>query len=122
MLKKKKFENQEAQKWWICKSLEEFKKKLVNYNINLEVITTDSYKSFFQKLFEKKNFSVYWNKTYEPNYIKFDQYLSKNLQIKNIAFKIYKGNILNEFHEVKKMMELLSKYSPLFGVQQKKFM
>ena len=102
LFKKNKFEKQEAQKWWIYKSLEEFQRKLINYNINLEVIVTDSYKSFFNKLFEKKNFSMYWNKTYEPSYIKFDQYLSKNFQIKNIRFKIYKGNILNEFNEVKK--------------------
>ena len=30
LYKKKKFENQEAQKWWISKSLEEFKTTLGN--------------------------------------------------------------------------------------------
>ncbi len=43
LYKKQKFQNQEAQKWWIYKSLEEFKKKLINFNINLEIIKTDNY-------------------------------------------------------------------------------
>ena len=77
LFKKKKFENQEAQKWWIGKSLNYFKNTLHNLNINLEVIYTKNYKSFFEKISQKKNFSIYWNKIYEPNYIKFDQYLSK---------------------------------------------
>ena len=102
LYKRKKFEDQEAQKWWVSKSLQEFKKKLSEYNISLEVIETETYKSFFEKLFKKKNFSIYWNKTYEPNYLKFDSFLSKNFDIKKIKFKIFKGNILNEFEDVKK--------------------
>ena len=102
LFKKVKFDNQEAQKWWVSKSLKEFKKTLKNYNINLEIIKTDSYKSFFEKLFIKKNFSIYWNKTYEPKYLKFDEYLSKKFSNNDIKFKIFKGNILNEFDEIKK--------------------
>ena len=41
-----KFENQEAQRWWISKSLEKFEKKLNEYNINLQIIKTENYKSF----------------------------------------------------------------------------
>ena len=54
LYKRKKFEDQEAQKWWVSKSLQEFKKKLSEYNISLEVIETETYKSFFEKLFKKK--------------------------------------------------------------------
>ena len=54
LYKKKKFVDQEAQKWWVSKSLKEFKNKLNSYNINLEIIKTESYKSFFSNLFEKK--------------------------------------------------------------------
>ena len=89
LYKSKKLDNQEAQKWWINKSLKEFKNKLINYNINLEVIKIDSYKLFFDKLFLKKNFSFYWNKTYEPDYINFDKYLSKNFKKNNIRFNIF---------------------------------
>ena len=102
LYKKKKFDNQEAQKWWVCQSLQEFKKKLFNYNINLEVIAIDTYKSFFEQLFQKKNFSIYWNKTYEPNYLKFDEFLKTNFEKNQIKYSIFKGNILNEFNEVKK--------------------
>ncbi len=102
LYKSKKFKFQEAQKWWISKSLEEFKKKLNNFNINLEIIQTESYKPFFEKLFSMKNFSIYWNRTYEPDYLKFDNYLSENFEKNRIEFSILKGNILNEFNEVKK--------------------
>ena len=56
LFKKKKFENQEAQKWWVSKSLIDFKKKLNEYNIGLEIVKTDTYKNFFEKLFNKKIF------------------------------------------------------------------
>ena len=102
LYKKKKFQNQEAQRWWVGKSLDEFKLKLEKLNINLEIIQINSYKLFFEKLFKKKNISLYWNRTYEPNYIEFDNFLSKNLEINKINFKIFKGNILNEYIEIKK--------------------
>ena len=102
LYKKKKFETQEAQKWWVSKSLKEFKSKLAKYNISLEIIETNSYSMFFEKLFRKKNFSIYWNKTYEPEYLKFDDYLIENLKKYRIKFNIFKGNILNETHEIKK--------------------
>ena len=102
LYKTKKFENQEAQKWWVGKSLENFEKKLDQYKISLEIIETETYKSFFDNLFLKKNFSLYWNRTYEPKYIKFDQYLISNLKKNKINFNNFKGNILNEYHEIKK--------------------
>ena len=59
-------------------------------------------KSFFEKLFKKKNFTIYWNKTYEPDYLKFDNYLSAKFRNNRIEFNILKGNLLNEINEVKK--------------------
>ena len=102
LYKKKKFDDQEAQKWWVCESLKQFKKKLINYNINLEVIAIDTYKSFFEKLFQKKEFSIYWNKIYEPNYLRLDEFLKTNFEKNQIKYSIFKGNILSEFNEVKK--------------------
>ncbi len=102
LYKEKKFLEQEAQKWWVSKSLKQFRSKLDLYNINLEIIRSETYKIFFEKLFDKKNFSIYWNRIYEPSYIKFDEYLTKKFNSKNIEFKIFKGNILNEFGEIKK--------------------
>ena len=96
------FKQQEAQRWWVLKSLEKFRLKLIEYNINLEIIEVNSYKNFFKELFGKKKFSIYWNKTYEPFYLDLDKYLEKNFSSKKIQFKIFKGNILNEFYEVKK--------------------
>ena len=122
LYKKEKFVNQEAQKWWVSKSLEEFKKTLSVYNINLEIIKTDNYKSFFEKLFVKKNFSIYWNKTYEPNYLKFDKFLANNFKINNIKYNIFKGNILNEYDEVKKGDGTPFRVFTPFGVAEKFFL
>ena len=94
LFKKSNFKEQEAQKWWVSKSLNLFKKKLNGFNINLQVIKTNSYKEFFDQLFFKKDYAIYWNKIYEPNYLKFDKYLEKNFIEKKIKFKIFKGNIL----------------------------
>ena len=102
LFKSNQYKKQEAQQWWISKSLQDFTTQLNNLNIKLEIIKTESYKQFFEKLILKKNFSIYWNKVYEPNYLKFDIYLSKIFEKKNIHNKIFKGNILNEVWEIKK--------------------
>ena len=52
------YQNQEAQKWWLSKSLINFQKKLNEYNISLEILKTDSFKSFFDKLVKKKYFNI----------------------------------------------------------------
>ena len=67
----------------------------------------------------KKDFKIYWNKVYEPDYLKFDEYLSKNFQDKSITFKRFKGNTLNEIDEIKKVMDLHLKYLHLIGEMQK---
>ena len=102
LYKENNYQNQEAQKWWLSKSLYNFKKKLNNLNINLEIIETESFKVFFEKLLNKNDFAIYWNKVYEPDYLKFDDYIQKILMTKNIYYKIYKGNVLNEINEIKK--------------------
>jgi deoxyribodipyrimidine photo-lyase len=102
ILKKKKFNNRSAQLWWLYHSLKNFKKKLNLLNINLEIVKASSYKEIFEKIINKKNFSIYWNKVYEPDYLMFDKKSSNLLESKKINFKIFKGNLLNEEHEIKK--------------------
>ena len=102
LYKQDTYKDQEAQKWWLSKSLISFRKKLNNYNISLQVVETNSFKIFFDKLTKKNNFAIYWNKVYEPDYLKFDEYLSSNLKKKGINFKRFKGNTLNEIDEIKK--------------------
>jgi deoxyribodipyrimidine photo-lyase len=102
LYKKHTYKNQEAQKWWLSKSLCNFKKKLSSLNINLEIIETESFKFFFEKLLKKNDFAIYWNKVYEPDYLKFDDNIQKILTSKNIYYKICKGNALNEINEIKK--------------------
>ncbi len=102
LYKEDNYKNQEAQKWWLSKSLSNFHKTLSGLNMSLEIIETNSFKLFFDKLTKRNDFEIYWNKVYEPDYLKFDEYLSKSLKNKNISYKIFKGNALNETDEVKK--------------------
>jgi len=91
----------EAQKWWLSKSLENFKKDLSNYQINLQIIKGDEL-DIFSKIKKKDNISIYWNKIYEPDVITKGKKI-RDIFIKNeINFKYFKGNILNEFQEVTK--------------------
>ena len=56
LYKKLTHKHQEAQKWWLSKSLFHFKKNLSNLNINLEIIETQTFKVFFEKLFKRMTF------------------------------------------------------------------
>ena len=47
LYKKDIYKDQEAQKWWLSRSLLNFKKQLIDLNINLEIIETNSFKIFF---------------------------------------------------------------------------
>ncbi len=91
----------EAQKWWLSKSLEIFKKDLLNYKINLQILKGDEIE-IFSKLKKNDEISIYWNKIYEPDVIIKGKKI-RDLFLKNkISFKYFKGNILNEFQDVTK--------------------
>ena len=91
----------EAQRWWISKSLESFSNDLEKFNIKLETIISDE-TSFYSKLKTKEKISIYWNKVYEPDHLKLDKEIEKILEKKNIPFKFFKGNILNEYQSITK--------------------
>ena len=93
--------NREAQKWWLSKSLENFKQELSNYKINLQIVKGNEL-DIFSKIKKKDNVCIYWNKVYEPDIISKGKKI-RDLFIKNeINYKYFKGNILNEFQEVTK--------------------
>ena len=93
LYKQETYKNQEAQKWWLSHSLLNFQKKLNDLNITLEIVETNSFQIFFDKLIKKKDFAIYWNKVYEPDYLQFDDYLSSNLKKNGISFKRFKGKV-----------------------------
>ena len=91
----------EAQKWWLYKSLEEFKSELSKYKINLQILEGDEL-HILSKIKKKDNISVYWNKIYEPDVIAKGKQI-RDVFLKNeVEFKYFKGNILNEYQEVTK--------------------
>jgi deoxyribodipyrimidine photo-lyase len=55
------------------------------------------------KINPKDELTIYWNKVYEPDVIKLGKKIRDNIFLKkNIKFKYFKGNILNEFQNVTK--------------------
>ena len=103
IFKKIDFEKKrEAQRWWLYKSLINFKEELDKINIGLEVIVSPTYEEAFNNIISNKKISIYWNKLYEPNFLNFDKKIKNILEDKKIEFKIFKGNILNETDKVKK--------------------
>ena len=46
LYKEETYKDQEAQKWWLSKSLLNFRKRLNSLNITLEIIETNSFKLF----------------------------------------------------------------------------
>ena len=100
--KKNEFIKREAQKWWLHESLKNFRESLNKININLEVVESSDYKKIFDEITSKNNFSLYWNKIYEPDFLAFDKKISNLLSLKKVSYKIFKGNLLNESNEIKK--------------------
>ena len=91
----------EAQKWWLSKSLENFKTDLDRFNISLEILSDDEIK-VFSNIKKKDDVTIYWNKVYEPDVISNGKKI-KDIFIKNeISYKYFKGNILLEFQELTK--------------------
>ena len=92
----------EAQQWWLSKSLENFKTELSKININLEIQIGEEME-VLSKINPKDELTIYWNKVYEPDVIKLGKKIRDNIFLKkNIKFKYFKGNILNEFQNVTK--------------------
>ena len=112
----------EAQKWWLSKSLENFKKDLLNYQINLQIIKGDEL-DIFSKIKKNDNVSIYWNKIYEPDVIAKGKKI-RDILIKNdINFKYFKGNILNEFQDVTKKDQTPFKvFTPFWRVAEEIFL
>jgi deoxyribodipyrimidine photo-lyase len=97
LLKKEK-----AQQWWLSKSLENFKTELSKLNINLEIQIGEEI-DVLSKINPRDDLTIYWNKVYEPDVIKLGKKIRDNIFLKkNIKFKYFKGNILNEFQNVTK--------------------
>ncbi len=96
-----KFKKIEAQKWWLSKSLEDLQIGLKKFNISLEITKGNAYE-IITKISSDKKISLYWNKIYEPKELNLDKKIIKELERNKVNFKVFKGNILNEYNEITK--------------------
>ena len=110
----------EAQKWWVSKSLENFKSDLKKLNIGLEIIKDDEI-SFFSKIKSNSKISVYWNKVYEPNELEKDKKIGANFSKRTLILNFLKEMYLMNIIKLRKMMAHLLKSTVLFGEMQSNF-
>jgi deoxyribodipyrimidine photo-lyase len=91
----------EAQKWWLSKSLDYFRKDLAKFNISLEILLGDEIE-IFSKIKKKDDISIYWSKVYEPDEIIKGKKIRDQFIKNEVNYKYFKGNILIEFQDVVK--------------------
>lgn len=99
---KDKYYKQEAQRWWLAKSLEVFQEKLQELNITLDIISGNAEKIIKNLVNNKKIDKIFWNKSCHLDENRTEQSVKKILEENNIIFKEFNSNLLNPVEKVKK--------------------
>ena len=92
----------EAQRWWLAKSLEIYKKKLENLNISLDVIHENTKKTLKKIIINSSFNRIYWNKSCHINENICEKDIKKFLEENNIFYKEFEANLLNPVEKIKK--------------------
>ena len=99
---KVKYHKQEAQRWWLAKSLEVFQEKFKELNITLDIISGNAEKIIKNLVINKKIDKIYWNKSCHLDENRTELSVKKILQENNIIFREFSSNLLNPVEKVKK--------------------
>jgi deoxyribodipyrimidine photo-lyase len=99
---KDKYHKQEAQRWWLAKSLEVFQEKLKELNITLDIISGNAEKIIKNLVINKKIDKIYWNKSCHLDENRTELSVKKILEENNIIFREFSSNLLNPVERVKK--------------------
>jgi len=99
---KDKYYKQEAQRWWLAKSLEVFQEKLQELNITLDIISGNAEKIIKNLVNNKKIDKIFWNKSCHLDENRTEQSVKKILEENNIIFIEFNSNLLNPVEKVKK--------------------
>ena len=97
-----KYHKQEAQRWWLAKSLEVFQEKLQELNITLDIISGNAEKIIKNLVNNKKIDKIFWNKSCHLDENRTEQSVKKILEENNIIFIEFNSNLLNPVEKVKK--------------------
>ena len=97
-----KFKDRSAQKWWLYKSLTNFRNKLEEKKYTFSFfneIETISIKNLLKKNQTKQ---IIWNKVYLPNEISIEEEIIKILNKNNTNYKIFSSNLLLDPQKTRK--------------------
>ena len=85
-----------ASAWWLHHSLVALKNSLQQFGSDLVVMTGDTQQNLLKLIESTGAESVYWNRCYEPAFIKRDALIEKTLNKQNIGAYSYNGSLLRE--------------------------
>ncbi|MCG6887846.1 MAG: DNA photolyase family protein [Proteobacteria bacterium] len=85
-----------ASAWWLHHSLVALKKSLQKLGSDLLILGGDSQQQLSQLIRQTGAEAVYWNRCYEPAFVKRDEALRKQLKSQGISVCSYSANLLRE--------------------------
>lgn len=97
-----KFKNRSAQKWWLYKSLTNFRNNLEKKNYNFHFELNDEFNAIKKIIKKFKVNKLIWNKVYLPDEIEIENNIIRILNKNNIEYKIYSSNLLLNPSETRK--------------------
>ncbi len=88
-----------AQQWWLHQSLIALQNSFDRLNLKLILRKGDSFK-ILQELTEKNIAAVYWNRCYEPHFIKRDKEIKHQLKLNGIEIESFNSHLIHEPWEI----------------------
>lgn len=85
-----------ASAWWLHHSLTALKKSLQHVGSDLIILTGDAEQQLLQLIDNVGAKAIYWNRCYEPAYIKRDQGLKKRFKQQGITCHSFNGSLFRE--------------------------
>ena len=98
----KKFKERSAQKWWLYKSLTNFRNNLEEKKFKFHFFNETELNTIKKLLKKNKINQIIWNKIYLPNEILIEEEIIEILNKNKISYKIFSSNLLLDPEKTRK--------------------
>ena len=89
-----KFKERSAQKWWLYKSLTNFRNNLEEKKFKFHFFNDTETNTIKKLLKQNKINQIVWNKIYLPNEISIEEEIIEILNRNKVSYKIFSSNLL----------------------------
>ena len=97
-----KFKERSAQKWWLYKSLTNFRNNLEEKKFKFHFFNDTESNTIKKLLKQNKINQIVWNKIYLPNEISIEEEIIEILNKNKISYKIFSSNLLLDPQKTRK--------------------